>query len=110
MSAMPPIPAWRDNEALTDTPGALVSPNELSVAGQADDVVLVASHRVSLSHPRDVRERLGFIRAPSIGYVNLRVNLRPLGLGFRALSGRITPGIKSGTGIGKVAIDPERRA
>ena len=68
--------------ALIDTPGVSVSANAFSVAGQADDVVLVASHRVSLSHSRDVR----------------------------ALWGRITPGPKSGAGIGNVAIDPEQRA
>jgi hypothetical protein len=82
----------------------MVSSNALSAAGQADDVVLVAPHRVSRSHPRDIRERLGFVRTPPIG----NVNVRPLGLGVRALWGQITPGIKSGTGIRKFAIDQEQ--
>jgi Mrp family chromosome partitioning ATPase len=66
---------------LIDTPAVLVSSNALGVAGQADGVVLVVSHRVSLSHLRDVRERLAFVRTPLIGYVYVR----PRGLGIRAL-------------------------
>jgi hypothetical protein len=92
--------------ALIDPQGVRVSSKSVSVAGQADDVVLVASHRVSLSYPRGVRARLGFVRAPSVGYVNIR----PLGHGVHVLCGWITPGIKSGTEIEKVAIDPEQRA
>jgi Mrp family chromosome partitioning ATPase/capsular polysaccharide biosynthesis protein len=66
---------------LIDAPAVLVSSNALGVAGQADGVVLVVSHRVSLSHLRDVRERLAFVRTPLIGYVYVR----PRGLGIRAL-------------------------
>jgi Mrp family chromosome partitioning ATPase len=69
---------------LIDTPAVLVSSNALGVAGQADGVVVVVSHRVSLSHLRDVRERLAFVRTPLIGYVYVR----PRGLDVRALWGR----------------------
>jgi Mrp family chromosome partitioning ATPase len=69
---------------LVDTPALLASSNALGVAGQADGVVLVVSHRVSLSHLRDVRERLAFVKTPLIGYVYVR----PRGLGIRALWGR----------------------
>jgi Mrp family chromosome partitioning ATPase/capsular polysaccharide biosynthesis protein len=66
---------------LIDTPAVLVSSNALGVAGQADGVVLVVSHRVSLGHLRDVRERLAFVKTPLIGYIYVR----PRGLGVRAL-------------------------
>jgi tyrosine-protein kinase len=66
---------------LVDTPAVLVSSNALGVAGQADGVVLVVSHRVSLSELRDVRERLAFVKTPLIGYIYVR----PRGLGVRAL-------------------------
>jgi hypothetical protein len=78
-----------------------VSSNALCVAGQADDVVLFTSHRLLLSHPRDIRDPLGFSRAPHIG----NVNVRSAGLGVRAPRRPITPGIKSGRGIRKFAID-----
>jgi Mrp family chromosome partitioning ATPase len=70
---------------LIDTPALLASFNALGVAGQADGVVLVVSHRVSLSHLRDVRDRLAFVKTPLIGYVYVR----PRGLGVRALWGRV---------------------
>jgi Mrp family chromosome partitioning ATPase len=69
---------------LIDTPALLASSNALGVAGQADGVVLVVSHRVLLSHLRDVRERLAFVKTPLIGYVYVR----PRGLGVRRLWGR----------------------
>jgi Mrp family chromosome partitioning ATPase len=91
---------------LIDTPAVLVSSNALSVAGQADGVVLVVSHRVSLSHLRDVRERLAFVKTPLIGYIYLR----PHGLDVRALWARITGGLGGGAGTRKVADEPEQRA
>jgi tyrosine-protein kinase len=91
---------------LIDTPAVLVSSNALSVAGQADGVVLVVSHRVSLSHLRDVRERLAFVTTPLIGYIYLRSR----GLGVRSLWEQITRGLGRGAGIRKVATDPEQRA
>ena len=85
---------------LIDAPAVLVSANALGVAGQADGVVLVVSHRVSLSHLRDVRERLAFVRTPLIGYVYVR----PRGLGMRALWGRAQ---RRGSGAGQVGGGPE---
>ena len=73
---------------LIDTPALLASSNALGVARQADGVVLVVSHRVSLSHLRDVRDRLAFVKTPLIGYVYVR----PRGLGIRALWGRVRRG------------------
>jgi Mrp family chromosome partitioning ATPase/capsular polysaccharide biosynthesis protein len=73
---------------LIDTPALLASFNALGVAGQADGVVLVVSHRVSLSHLRDVRDRLAFVKTPLIGYIYVR----PRGLGVRALWGRVRRG------------------
>ena len=71
---------------LIDTPAVLVSSNALSVADQADGVVLVVSHRVPLSHLRDVRERLAFVKTPLIGYVYVRPRR---GLGIRTLLARV---------------------
>ena len=90
---------------LIDTPAVLVSSNALSVAGQADGVVLVVPHRVSLSHLRDVRERLAFVKTPLIGYIYLRSR----GLGVRSLWEQITRGLGRGAGIRKVPTDPEQR-
>ena len=84
---------------LIDTPAVLVSSNALNVAGQADGVLLVVSHRVSLSHLRDVRERLSFVKTPLIGYVYLR----PRAFGVRTLWERL--GRSAGRGAGL----PERR-
>jgi Mrp family chromosome partitioning ATPase len=66
---------------LIDTPALLASSNALGVAGQADGVVLVVSHRVSLAHLRDVRERLAFVKTPLLGYVYVR----PRAFGVRTL-------------------------
>jgi Mrp family chromosome partitioning ATPase/capsular polysaccharide biosynthesis protein len=79
---------------LIDTPALLASSTALGVAGQADGVVLVVSHRVSLSHLRDVRERLTFVKTPLIGYIYVRPR-RP---GLRALWRRVRRGPASGTG------------
>jgi protein-tyrosine kinase len=71
---------------LIDAPALLASFDALGVAGQADGVLLVVSHRVALSELRDVRDRLAFIKTPLIGYVYVR----PRGLGVRTLWGRVT--------------------
>jgi Mrp family chromosome partitioning ATPase len=71
---------------LIDAPALLASFDALGVAGQADGVLLVVSHRVALSELRDVRDRLAFVKTPLIGYVYVR----PLGLGVRTLWGRVT--------------------
>jgi Mrp family chromosome partitioning ATPase len=77
---------------LIDTPALLASSNALGVARQADGVVLVVSHRVSLSHLRDVRDRLAFVKTPLIGYVYVRPRR---GLGIRTLSGRARHDIRT---------------
>jgi Mrp family chromosome partitioning ATPase len=74
---------------LVDTPALLASSNALGVARQADGVLLVVSHRVSLRHLREVRDRLAFVKTPLIGYVYVR----PRGLGIRSLWGRIRRGL-----------------
>jgi len=79
---------------LIDTPALLVSSNALSVAGQADGVVLVVPHRVSLSHLRDVRERLSFVKTPLLGYVYVR----PRALGVRTLWAHLTRPLRRRTG------------
>ena len=71
---------------LIDTPPLLASSTALGVAGQADGVVLVVSHRIALSHLRDVRDRLAFVKSPLIGYVYVR----PRGRGVRTLWRRVT--------------------
>ena len=72
---------------LIDTPALLSSSKALGVAGQADGVVLVVAHRVALSRLRDVRDRLGFVKTPLIGYVYVR----PRGRGVvRTPWGRVT--------------------
>jgi len=91
---------------LIDTPALLASPNALGVAGQADGVVLVVSHRVSLSHLRDVRERLAFVKTPLIGYVYVRQRR----LGVRALWGRVTRRRRSRTGVQQAVAQREERA
>jgi Mrp family chromosome partitioning ATPase/capsular polysaccharide biosynthesis protein len=83
---------------LVDTPALLASSNALGVARQADGVVLVVSHRVSLSHLRDVRDRLAFVKTPLIGYVYVR----PRGLGVRALWRRVRRGPGNAAWIRKV--------
>jgi Mrp family chromosome partitioning ATPase len=70
---------------LIDAPALLASSDALGVAGQADGVLLVVSHRVALSELRDVRDRLAFVKTPLIGYVYVR----PRGLDVRTLWGRV---------------------
>jgi Mrp family chromosome partitioning ATPase len=70
---------------LIDAPALLASSDALGVAGQADGVLLVVSHRVALSELRDVRDRLAFVKTPLIGYVYVR----PRGLGVRTPWGRV---------------------
>jgi Mrp family chromosome partitioning ATPase/capsular polysaccharide biosynthesis protein len=89
--------------ALIDTPALLASSTALGVAGQADGVVLVVSHGVSLSHLRDVRERLTFVKTPLLGYIYVR----PRRLGLRALWKRVRRGPASGTGAQWAALEPE---
>jgi hypothetical protein len=91
---------------LIDTPALLASSTALGVAGQADGVVLVVSHGVSLSHLRDVRERLSFVKTPLIGYIYVR----PRRLGLRALWGRVRRGLESRTGVQRVAVEPKEGA
>jgi Mrp family chromosome partitioning ATPase len=64
---------------LIDTPPLLASSNALGVAGQADGLVLVVAHRITLSHLRDVRDRLAFVKAPLIGYVYVQPRSRGVG-------------------------------
>jgi Mrp family chromosome partitioning ATPase len=71
---------------LIDAPALLAYSDALNVAGQADGVLLVVSHRVALSKLRDVRDRLAFVKTPLIGYVYVR----PRALGVRTLWGRVT--------------------
>jgi Mrp family chromosome partitioning ATPase/capsular polysaccharide biosynthesis protein len=88
---------------LIDTPALLASSTALGVAGQADGVVLVVSHGVSLSQLRDVRQRLAFVKTPLIGYIYVRPR-RP-GLGM--LWGRVRRGLGRGTRVQRVAVEPE---
>jgi tyrosine-protein kinase len=57
---------------LIDTPAVLAASDALSVAGQADGIVLLLPHRVLLRDLREVRERLAFVKTPLIGYVYVR--------------------------------------
>jgi hypothetical protein len=70
---------------LIDAPALLASSDALGVAGQADDVLLVASHQAALSELPDSRDRLDFVKTPRIGYVYVR----PPGLGVRTPWGRV---------------------
>jgi Mrp family chromosome partitioning ATPase/capsular polysaccharide biosynthesis protein len=88
---------------LIDTPALLASSTALGVARQADGVVLVVSHGVSLSQLRDVRQRLAFVKTPLIGYVYVR----PRRLGLRTHWGRVRRGLRSRTGVQRVAVEPE---
>ena len=66
---------------LIDTPPLLASSTAIRIAGQADSVVLIVSHRIPLNHLRDVRDRLDFVNSPLLGYVYVRDRnrgLRPL--------------------------------
>jgi capsular polysaccharide biosynthesis protein len=69
---------------LIDAPPLLAASDAISVAAQADGVVLVVNHRVLLSRLREVRERLSFVNTPLIGYVYVR----PTPAGVRTLWGR----------------------
>jgi Mrp family chromosome partitioning ATPase len=91
---------------LIDTPALLASSTALGVARQADGVVLVVSHGVSLSQLRDVRQRLAFVKTPLIGYIYVR----PRRLGLRTLWGRVRRGPARGTGVQRVAVEPEEGA
>ena len=71
---------------LIDAPALLASPDALDVAGQADGVVLVVSHRVTLNDLRAVRDRLAFVESPLLGYIYVRP---------RALGRRRRPGPRS---------------
>jgi Mrp family chromosome partitioning ATPase len=90
---------------LIDTPALLASSTALGVAGQADGVVLVVSHGVSLSQLRDVRERLAFVKTPLIGYIYVR----PHRLGLHTLWRRVRRSLGSGTGVRRVAVEREER-
>jgi capsular polysaccharide biosynthesis protein/Mrp family chromosome partitioning ATPase len=57
---------------LIDTPAVLAVSDALSVAGQADGIVLLLPHRVLLRDVRGVRERLAFVKTPLIGYIYVR--------------------------------------
>ena len=64
---------------LIDAPALLASSDALTVARQADGVLLVVTHRVALNDLRDVHDRLAFVKTPLIGYVYIR----PHSLGVR---------------------------
>ena len=57
---------------LIDTPAVLAASDALSVAGQANGIVLLLPHQVLLRDLREVRERLAFVKTPLIGYVYVR--------------------------------------
>jgi len=57
---------------LIDAPALLTVSDTISIAGQADSVVLVVKHGVSLSRLREARDRLAFVSTPLIGYVFVR--------------------------------------
>ena len=57
---------------LIDTPALLASSDALTLARQADGVLLVVSHRVALNDLHDVHDRLAFVKTPLIGYIYIR--------------------------------------
>lgn len=71
---------------LIDTPALLTVSDAIPIARQADGVVLVVDRNVPLDELRTVRNRLGFVDTPLIGYVFAEPNGRPDGL--RALARR----------------------
>jgi Mrp family chromosome partitioning ATPase len=71
---------------LIDTPPLLASSNAVGVAGQADGVVLIVSHRIPLMYLREVRDRLAVVKSPLIGYVYVR----PHGRRMRTLWERVS--------------------
>jgi succinoglycan biosynthesis transport protein ExoP len=79
---------------LIDAPALLAASDTMSVAGQADGVVLVVNHGVLLSRLRDVRDRLTFVNTPLIGYVYVR----PRGNGVKSLWRHIWPRLESSRG------------
>jgi Mrp family chromosome partitioning ATPase/capsular polysaccharide biosynthesis protein len=88
---------------LIDTPALLASSTALGVAGQADGVVVVVPHRVSLRHLYDVRERLAVVKTPLLGYVYVR----PRGLGVRELWSRRRRGTESADSVQQAAAGRE---
>jgi Mrp family chromosome partitioning ATPase len=70
---------------LIDAPALLPVSDAISIAGQADGIVFVVNHGVSLGQLRDARNRLAFVTTPLIGYVFVQ----PRSFGVRApLRGR----------------------
>jgi tyrosine-protein kinase len=65
---------------LIDTPALLTVSDAIPVARQADGVVLVVDRNVPLAQLRTVRDRLGFLSTPLIGYVFAETNGRPHGV------------------------------
>ncbi len=65
---------------LIDTPALLTVPDAIPVARQADGVVLVVDRNVPLAQLRTVRDRLGFLSTPLIGFVFAETNGRPHGV------------------------------
>jgi Mrp family chromosome partitioning ATPase/capsular polysaccharide biosynthesis protein len=57
---------------LIDTAAVLAASDALSVAGQADGIVVLLPHRVLLRNLREIRERFAFVRTPLLGYVYVR--------------------------------------
>jgi len=91
---------------LIDTPAVLMASDALSVAGQADGILLLVPHRALLRDLREVRQRLAFVNTPLIGYIYLR----PHGLGVRALWERLQRRARRGAGIPTVGPKREQRA
>jgi Mrp family chromosome partitioning ATPase/capsular polysaccharide biosynthesis protein len=71
---------------LIDTPALLTVSDSIPIARQADGVVLVVDRYVPLDALRTVRDRLGFVSTPLIGYVFAEPNGRDHGM--RALARR----------------------
>jgi Mrp family chromosome partitioning ATPase/capsular polysaccharide biosynthesis protein len=91
---------------LIDTPAVLAASDALSVAGQADGILLLVPHRVLLRDLREIRQRLAFVKTPLIGYIYLR----PRGLGVRTLWERLQRSTRRGAGTPTVGPKREQRA